>query len=135
MIDDAARELIGVKWVHQGRNPSVGVDCVGLVVLALRANGIEVQDRTDYGTDPDGSLEAAITAALGQKHSTYQKGDVVLIEFSKYKPRHVAIISEHPHGLTVIHADSNTGKVCEHLIDDRWHKRIVGAWRPQGDVS
>jgi cell wall-associated NlpC family hydrolase len=134
MIESTARALIGVKWVHQGRNPAVGLDCVGLAVLALQASGVDVPDRSDYGIDPDGTLEASLRATLGEPCTSYQPGDIVLIEFSKYNPRHVGIISRHPHGLTLIHADSHAGYVVEHLIDERWHKRIVGAWR-LGEVS
>lgn len=43
----AARSMLGVKWRHQGRQPWA-VDCLGLIVLAMRAAGREVQDREGY---------------------------------------------------------------------------------------
>ncbi len=128
-IDEAARSLIGVPWAHQGRNPAVGIDCVGLLVLSVRACGIPVDDRTDYGRDPDGTLYAALCEWLAGPFTDTQPGDVVLIQFTARQPRHVAIVSEGLYGLTLIHADSKHGKVVEHVMDDRWAARIAGAWR------
>jgi len=127
VIDAAAREFIGVPWAHQGRNPAVGIDCVGLVVLSLRACGIEVKDRTDYGRHPDGSIRAEITAALGAPAQGVQPGDVALVNFRA--ERHVGIVSCDRDGLTLIHADSHRGKVVEHPMDARWLARVVATWR------
>ena len=127
-LDEAARTFIGVKWQHQGRTV-FGLDCVGLVVASMAACGLPCDDRTDYSHDPDGTLYAHLCDALDGPFHWYQPGDVVLVQFSARVPRHVAIVSESEHGMTVIHSDSHVGKVSEHLIDDRWHSRIVGAWR------
>lgn len=133
-IETAARELIGVPWVHQGRTPQ-GVDCVGLGVLALRSNGITVLDRQDYSRDPDGTLRAELTRVLGpavasgaRAGAQARPGDVVLMTYP-HTERHVGIVSQDAHGLTLIHADSRRGAVVEHRIDHRWNRRIVGVWR------
>ncbi len=126
--DEYARTLLGTPWAHQGRT-SDGVDCVGLCVLALRAAGVTVPDRTDYGRDPDGTLRTALDACMDGPHGDPRAGDVVLIRFRA--ERHVGIVGEDAHGLTLIHADSHNRRVVEHRIDDRWRARIVGAWRVQ----
>lgn len=133
-IEDSARKMIGVKWVHQGRDPATGVDCVGLGVVAARENGYKVKDRTNYSVDPDGTLERELTRILGEpvarNGAAIQPNDIVLMEFARNQPRHVGIIGSHAHGMSMIHACNRRGAVCEILIDSRWRKRIVGVWRP-----
>ena len=133
------RELVGVRWHHQGRDPVLGVDCIGLVIVYLRSLGYTINDRTDYAHDPDGSLYAETVRALGDPVAEgkdagqhVQPGDVVLMEFSRHKPRHAGIIGDHPHGVTIIHADDRERRVVEHRADDKWKRRIVGVWRVAG---
>jgi cell wall-associated NlpC family hydrolase len=130
------RDLIGVRWHHQGRDPVLGVDCIGVVIVYLRSLGYTINDRTDYTHDPDGSLLAEATRVLGAPVALgagagnfIQPGDVVLMEFSRHKPRHAAIVGDHPHGPTIIHADNKAGKVVEHRADEQWKRRVVGVWR------
>lgn len=127
MLD--ARKYLGVPFRHQGRSPTVGLDCVGLAVLCLRDAGLKPADRADYGRDPDGTLETALRETLAGPFDDIRAGDIVLVEFAKREPRHVAVIADSPFGLSMIHADSSRGKVVEHLIDSRWRERIVSAWR------
>ena len=49
-----ARACAGTPFHDQGRAPGVGLDCIGLIVIAMRAAGFAVHDRTDYGRRPDG---------------------------------------------------------------------------------
>ena len=126
-IDVAARSYLGVPWVHQGRSRH-GLDCVGLAVVCLRDIGLDPPDRADYGRDPDGTLRAVISGwdALSPVASP-EPGDIALIRYKA--ERHIAIVGQQPQGLSLIHADSRAGKVVEHLMDDRWRKRVVAAWR------
>ncbi|MDD5585633.1 MAG: hypothetical protein PHY92_01580, partial [Alphaproteobacteria bacterium] len=50
----AARACLGTPFHHQGRKPGVGLDCIGLIVVALQAAGYDVRDRFDYSPRPDG---------------------------------------------------------------------------------
>jgi cell wall-associated NlpC family hydrolase len=38
------RELIGIPFVDEGRNPATGLDCWGLVMAAMRKHGKKVPD-------------------------------------------------------------------------------------------
>lgn len=132
-----ARELIGVPWHHQGRDPVLGLDCIGLGVVYLRAKGYVIIDRSDYGHDPDGALYAEIVRVLGQPIASganagqhIAPGDFVLMEFTRHRPRHVGLIGDHPHGPTIIHADNKERRVVEHRADDKWKRRITDVWRP-----
>lgn len=135
-----ARSFLGVPFLHQGRNPEVGVDCVGLGVLYLRELGIDVRDRTAYDRNPDGTLRAELTRVMGApiaegpgcwEHA--RPGDVLSIRFanlSRVPERHVAIASELYGQPAMIHADSSQKRVVEHPMDARWQRRVIGVWRP-----
>lgn len=126
-----ARKHLGVKWRHRGRKPWA-VDCIGLVVLAVAAGGIQMRDRLDYGREPwkDG-LQRELAEHFGEPVTDMQPGDVVLMKWEQNpEPAHVGIIGNHPDGgLSLIHSYSMTA-VCEHGIDPIWLSRIVEVYRP-----
>jgi cell wall-associated NlpC family hydrolase len=131
-LDHAARAYLGTPFRHQGRNPDIGIDCIGLIVLAGEDAGhlFPVFDRTDYGKDPvDGLLEEMLRLAFGPPLSDMQPGDIVAIDF-KGAVRHVGIVGEHPAGLSLIHTNMAVGRVTEARIDWKWRKRIKGVYRP-----
>lgn len=47
------RSYLGTPFEHQGRQPGRGLDCVGALVCALRANGVTVEDWRAYPAHPD----------------------------------------------------------------------------------
>lgn len=128
-LDIAARNYLGVKFLHQGRNPAVGIDCIGLAQLAARDCGIQTPDWTDYGRNPSrGLLEQRLKSVLGNRVNELAPGCIVSIDF-KGETRHVAIVGEHQHGLSLIHTSSSVGRVVEHALNDTWRKRITGIYR------
>lgn len=136
-IEASARKLLGVKWAHQGRNPSIAIDCVGLCKIAAEENGYVIKDRSNYGRDPDGSLRKELVRVFGEPVAeglgagqSVQPSDLILIQFAPNKPRHVAIVGQRRFSLSIIHADNHRGEVVEHDLDERWRKFIVGVWRP-----
>lgn len=126
---DKARSMLGVRWAHQGRNPAVGIDCVGLVTLSL---GI-IEERVEYRRDPlNGQLEAALEAQFGPPLPVeqMQHGDVVAIAYGK-PIRHVGLVATGENGLNLIHTDQIVvNEVTEHPIDGLWLKRIKRVYRP-----
>lgn len=140
-LDEAARRYIGVPFLHQGRNPAVGIDCIGLGQLACRDCGLVVPDWTDYGRDPyNGLLEGRLSEIFGAPLplSQMRPGDIVAI-FYGGALRHVGIVGERDYAgesyLMLIHTDSRMGKVTEHRIDEGWMGRrrpaIGHVYRPQ----
>lgn len=134
-LDEAARAYIGVPFLHQGRDPKAGLDCVGLGYVAARDCGIDLPHAADYGRNPaQGELERRIVSMLGQPvpFDTMRPGDVVTITFMG-QTRHVAIVGVHPlGGLSLIHTASNVGRVVEVGLDAKWAKRITGVYRVGG---
>lgn len=138
----AARAYLGVPFVHQGRTPR-GLDCIGLVTLALQDAGLtqyalHAENRVDYGRDPNaGLLEQRLEVIFGAPVARgpvdlaeLQPGDVVAIRFAG-PIRHVALIGAGPGYPTLIHTDSSLGRVTEHRIDPKWQRRIALVFRPE----
>lgn len=125
----AARKYLGVRFVHRGRRPDK-LDCVGLVWMAYRDCGIILPCPLDYGREPQADrFRSAIVAALGEAVTGLEVGDVVTLKTLKH-PHHVAIVGDHPNGLSLIHASGEHGRVVEHRLDDDSYKsRIVSIHR------
>lgn len=74
-----ALSYCGVPFRHQGRNPARGLDCVGVAICALRAEGFEVRDARDYRETPRvDRLPAALRDHFGAPRALRQDGDVLL---------------------------------------------------------
>lgn len=131
-LDVAARAYLGTPFLHQGRDPAVGIDCVGLVACAVRDCGLSEllpHDFTGYARNPGrGELERRLRVAFGESAPEPCPGDVVSIDF-KGQTRHVAIVGQDGSRLTLIHTASNVGRVVEHGLSDAWRKRITGIYR------
>lgn len=126
-----ARACLGTPFHHQGRQPGVGLDCAGLLVVICQSVGLEVLDLPAYGRYPHGGeLEAAVAAqpflrkvVAGERAA----GDVLLMRFTD-APQHLGLWT----GDTLIHAYESVGRVVEHRLDGRWGRRVVGTYRVIG---
>lgn len=121
-IVDAAREMLGTSFVHQGRLPGVGVDCVGLLVCVARRLGIPHRDDPTYTRRPRISRlkEALAHSMVEVPIDAAGAGDALVM-----RPAHVGLIT--PDGM--IHAHQDVGKVQEHALNEEWRSRIDSAWR------
>lgn len=94
-IAEAARMLLGTPFRHQGRDPDVGLDCVGLVVAAHAAVGLDLSGRTDYPRRPSADeLRSALRRELRQVPTglPWGPGDVLQIrEGGGRYGRHTAV--------------------------------------------
>lgn len=122
----AARTCLGTPFHHQGRCKGVGLDCIGLVIVALTAVGVPINDRTDYGRRPDGkSLVAALIAHGATPVDEIHTGDVLLFRYDK-QPQHVALATGPD---AMIHSFAPAGKVVETSIGAYWQRRLTGIYR------
>lgn len=129
-LDEAARRYLGVRFLHQGRDPMHGIDCIGLLVLAARdcGHGLDEHDYTGYSRNPAWQvLESRLAMALPEVKDL-NPGDIVSLDFFG-RTRHVGIIGEHNGRMTIIHTYSRPSKVIEHGLDDKWIRRIKGIYR------
>jgi NlpC/P60 family putative phage cell wall peptidase len=122
----AARACLGTPFHHQGRASGIGLDCIGLVIIALTAAGIPVRDHTDYGCRPDGkSLVAALIDHGAESVDDIQAGDVLLFRYDQ-QPQHAALATGSD---MMIHSFAPAGKVIETSIGDYWKRRLTGIYR------
>lgn len=126
----AARSMLGVKWRHQGRQ-SWAVDCLGLIVLALRAAGREVQDREGYPRDPQREgLRDELARQCGQP-GDWVHGGIALMQWAGAElPSHVGILVNSGDHWRLIHSYSGPGCVVEHRIDPHWQSLILEVFDP-----
>jgi cell wall-associated NlpC family hydrolase len=125
----AARKYLGVRFVHRGRRNDK-LDCVGLVWIAYRDCGVSLFAPSDYGREPHvDRFRGAIESALGKPVAPpLMPGDVVTLKTLKH-PHHLAIVGEHKHGLSLVHASGEHGRVVEHRLDENYMRRITSIYR------
>lgn len=130
--------MLGTPWRHQGRKPWA-VDCLGLVILSLRAAGwsrtVEVPAR--YGREPwDDRLRGGLRDHFGDPiRDAWAMGDIALVRWGNGEPSHVGILADYVHGgLSIIHASTRQG-VVETALSGRIRDGIVEIYRPHwGDL-
>ena len=111
-----ARSLVGVRFRSQGRDPTVGLDCVGVIlnVFDIGAAGV----RRDYrlrGSHGD-EVEMALAAHFRRvRLAQGQGGDVILLAVREDQP-HLAIHC----GKSFIHADARLRRVVETPGEPLW---------------
>jgi cell wall-associated NlpC family hydrolase len=123
-VVEAARAYLGCPFHHQGRSRS-GLDCAGLLVLAYRQLGIELEDLPAYGREPwNDGLRECVERNFRKVEDGPLPGDVLLFRVLR-EPQHLALATEKG----MIHTYASVGKVVETNIGPRWLERIVGVYR------
>lgn len=141
----ACRALLGVPWLHQGRNEA-GVDCVGLLVVPAIRVGLMAADvvTPDYQRGPKGDRLDTLLHEHGRRLADWRAalpGDVLAIKYQA-QPQHVCVVTREWNadwGFHVIHAYGSSempGSVVEHRLDHTWlrsHRaRIHAAFQFRG---
>lgn len=116
-----ARACIGARFRPYGRDPAWGLDCVGLVAVALGRPA--PRDYALRGGDAGGH-DAAVRAAGLHPVEDRRPGDLLLIECGS-RQWHLAIGTAQG----FVHADAGIGRVVETPGDPG--PRIVAAYREQ----
>lgn len=128
-----ARALVGVPWRHQGRSV-YGVDCIGLITLALNGAGLDlaeflgVTDRRDYGR----GAQPEMLRLVGEHcKPLYQPidGCLIVVKFLRDPyPRHFGLYAQ----ANIIHADALAGRVVEHGYRGVWRRSQHSLWMLPG---
>lgn len=131
----AARDLVGVPFRHRGRSLR-GVDCVGVVALALSSQGRVVADRAHYGRNPaNDGLREVCREHFGDPIAELRAGDVALIAHHAdprcREPNHVGVLFDHPNGgLAMVHALAQNKRVIAHRLEATHYAQILEGYRP-----
>lgn len=121
----AARSAIGTRFRLHGRDPAFGLDCVGLVAVALRAGGAAAIVPDGYALrSGDADAVAAMIVAAGLVPATEPKaGDVLLCRAG---PGQLHLAIDGGSG-SIIHADAQLRRVVERPGPPPWP--VIGRWR------
>jgi len=122
---------IGTPVKHRGRTPHVGLDCVGLVIAACRALGLEVPEPPLYGKLPDADvLRAGLNLYCSERPANDPVPGDLLQVYAGKQARHVVVLT----GVNkcgqqlVVHAWGKNSIVQRALLDDR----VVACWAING---
>lgn len=139
-IINQARTWLGTPFHHQARLKGKGCDCLGLIVGVVDELGVKdthgkllsSYDELNYSKQPDGEyLIQKLQAVLKEvPKEEARAGDLALFVIAN-NPQHLAFITDHEHGLGMIHCEARTRKVVEHRLDDEWNDRLIKVFRWQ----
>jgi cell wall-associated NlpC family hydrolase len=132
-LDDAARTLIGTPYHTKGRLPGVGLDCIGVPIVAAWIAGLKLRsfDVRGYSDVPDGSLLPLCDQHMQRvPRAEMQAGDVIVVRYGA-TPHHVGVLGAYRHGgLSMIHAENDRHrKVIEHRLWLDGAMKFVAAYR------
>lgn len=136
------RELVDAKvpFLHQGRDFN-GIDCVHSLAYAYQYEGeIPAYPRNPVNGELERELEKIFGEPIISVHpkqpmndaSQLQPLDILSMQY-RGPIRHLAMVVPHVSlkgVLSIAHADSMKGHVIEHILDQKWIRRIVKVWRP-----
>lgn len=124
----AARSLIGTPFLLHGRNQETGLDCVGLVLEALRLIGRPAFVPADYGLrnrDYLPFLNRFADAGFSPCVQPTSAGDVIMVRPGPAQA-HLLVAAS---GNSFVHAHAGLGKVVETPAPLAWGE--WGRWRLQ----
>lgn len=124
VVAEAALAAVGVPFRLHGRGVDDGLDCVGVVALALRAGGYAGAVPSGYalrGGDP-ARVAAVLDAALARADGAAAAGDVMLMRAG---PGQVHLGVRTRSGF--VHADASLRRVVERPGAPPWP--VLGCWR------
>lgn len=134
----AARSMLNVRFLHQGRDEN-GLDCVGfLVLLGKKIKYPEIFDLGDYRRTPKpATMREMLEKNLDEiPLDEAQPGDIFWMRLHGIKPRHTALFysneTDAAKGIepTIIHADRNGVQIKP--LSDYPKEWFVAAFRIRG---
>ena len=116
----AARATVGVRFRAQGRDPALGLDCVGVAAVALGGIDLPRDYRLRCGRMPELAPPSGMARCDGEA-----VGDVLLCRVS---PAQLHLVVRTETGF--VHADAGVRRVVERPGAVPWP--VVMAWRKEG---
>jgi len=128
-IVDLARTLIGTPWLHQGRQPKLGLDCIGLIKVVGENFGLVDGDYLRYGRQPIPLQMQTLMEQYLDPIDELENGCIVWLAVT-HVPQHVAIYTKEN---TIIHAvNFGPNKVVENGFTQPWPQKLKGIYKFRG---
>lgn len=131
MLADAAERLVGCKFRLHGRDPTTGLDCVGVLAAALATLGRPASLPMTYTlrtiTPPDVSALARRCGMIDAPAPT-RPGDVMLARLGPCQ--HHLLIALGP--ARFVHAHASLRRVVTWDAELEWP--LVGSWRLSAEL-
>lgn len=126
----SVRDLINIPFVSKGRDPRTGLDCLGLLQLAMRRFGVEVQE---YDADAlDSGRVAGLIALEKSKWVPVERpepGCLVLLDMDPDlpgTPQHLGVVINKREFL---HTLQKTGSIITSLKHPFFKNKIRGFYK------
>lgn len=119
--------MIGTPFLHQGRRPDTGLDCVGLVIACYERAGFRTSDCRIYRRRPPAALLDAMLQRNGLRAHPPEHardGDVLTFAFGD-APRHAGIAA----GGGMVHVAWGRPVALMRTLTDGYRDRLRAAWR------
>jgi cell wall-associated NlpC family hydrolase len=120
---EAAESCVGAQFRLQGRDPAIGLDCVGLIAWCAKATGLQVTHIPAYTltSTPVALVPALLHAGFSPRYSSVPHvGDVMVFDMGNCLNHAGVCLGAH-----MVHADMRFRRVVAHRIDDVWASRIA----------
>ncbi len=118
----AARACIGTRFRPQGRIPGVGLDCIGVALVAAAAAGTPF-DVPGYTLDGDDQRRLdSVIAGRCRTVTVASAGDIIVAAPAAGR-RHLVVVT----GRGVVHAHAGLRRVVEGPLDPGW--QVIARWR------
>ena len=115
-----ARALVGCRFRPQGRSPADGLDCIGLVALAIDACDVPRNYALRGGAPA--RLARELSAGGLKPVETMAPGDVIIVKTGPGQ-LHLGVFT----GTGLVHGDAGLRRVTERPLP--WPWPILGIWR------
>lgn len=127
----AVDRCVGAPIAHRGRDPKIGLDCVGVPIWALRQCGIEVPEPLGYGLVPSEQAvqQGMVSICSPVDIAARRPGDLLQLLVGR-QARHVAVlVSQHGGADVIVHAVPKYREVRRTILD---LSRLRAVWRVRG---
>lgn len=114
----AARAYVGLPWRGQGRD-KMGVDCVGLVVMAYRDAGFTIDEGpVDYRGVDTRRLVETLYRHCDKLPKGAEPAPADIVIYGLPREAHLALLVDGKHGLNAIHSPMHA-RVVETRFDPK----------------
>ncbi|MFL6730151.1 MAG: peptidoglycan endopeptidase [Sphingomicrobium sp.] len=118
-----ARALVGTRFRPQGRDPKIGLDCVGLLLATFGIPTVGVRRNYRLRGNHRKEIECALSAHFRRVAPAGRRsGDMMLMEVANDQ-LHFGICT----AAGFVHADARLGRVVETPGEPQW--RVLGVYR------